>query len=91
MSAPIATATPDTSAFLAEDIGPSLLATASIFIFISTLFVILRYYARYLTSTKFGAEDVIIPFAWLAEIGVCTTAIGKWHRNQLESSSGADL
>ncbi|KAF2661609.1 hypothetical protein K491DRAFT_710822 [Lophiostoma macrostomum CBS 122681] len=84
MSAPVATATSvfrfddattDTPAFLAEDIGPSLLATASIFIFLSTLFVILRYYARYLTSTKFGAEDVIIPFAWLAEIGVCVTSI----------------
>lgn len=61
--------------YLAQDIGPTLVATSSIFIFLSTVFVILRYYARYLTQTKFGAEDVIMPFAWLAEVGLCVTGI----------------
>lgn len=43
-----------------------------------TVFVILRYYARYLTSTSFNIEDVIIPFAWLAEIGLCIVGIGEF-------------
>ena len=66
-----------TPAFLAEDIGPSLIVCASAFIVLSTAFVILRYYARYLTHTRSSAEDIIIPFAWLAEVGLCITAIGK--------------
>ncbi|KAF2260983.1 hypothetical protein CC78DRAFT_417648, partial [Lojkania enalia] len=61
--------------YLAEDIGPTIIATASIFILLSTLFVGLRYYARRLTQTRLGAEDVIIPFAWLSEIGLCITGI----------------
>ncbi|KAF2827650.1 hypothetical protein CC86DRAFT_321914 [Ophiobolus disseminans] len=63
------------SAFLAEDRGPSVLASASVMILLTTIFVGLRYYARYLSSTSFGIQDVIIPFAWLAEIGVCITSI----------------
>lgn len=74
-SPPIPTHTPE---YLAQDVGPTLVATASIFIFLSTLFVGLRYYARYLTRTRFGAEDVIVPFAWLAEVGLCVTAIGQY-------------
>ncbi|KAF2121791.1 hypothetical protein BDV96DRAFT_681862 [Lophiotrema nucula] len=72
MSAPTSTPSP---AYLSEDIGPTILATASLMIIFATLFVILRYYARYLTQTKFGAEDIIIPFAWIAEIGICITGI----------------
>lgn len=63
--------------YLAEDIGPTITATASLMIIFCTVFVGLRYYARYLTSTKFGAEDVIIPFAWLAEMGLCAVGIGR--------------
>ncbi|KAF2177422.1 hypothetical protein K469DRAFT_603375 [Zopfia rhizophila CBS 207.26] len=72
MSAPAAYYSPE---YLAEDIGPSILATSSLFIIFSTVFVALRYYARYLTQTKFGIEDVIIPFAWLAEVGICIVGI----------------
>lgn len=63
-------------AFLAEDNGPSVIATASLMIIFCTLFVGMRYYARYLTSTSFNIEDVIIPFAWLAEVGLCVVGIG---------------
>ncbi|KAF1973490.1 hypothetical protein BU23DRAFT_417780, partial [Bimuria novae-zelandiae CBS 107.79] len=61
--------------YLAEDIGPTIVATASLMIIFCILFVGLRYYARYLTSTAFGAEDIIIPFAWLAEVGLCIVGI----------------
>jgi hypothetical protein len=60
-----------------EDRGPSIIITASIFIVLSTLFVGLRYYARYLMRTPFGVQDVIVPFAWLAEVGLCVTGISK--------------
>lgn len=65
--------------FLAEDRGPSILATASVMIILSTVFVGLRYYARYLSSTSFSVGDAIIPFAWLAEVGVCITSISKMN------------
>jgi len=74
MNAPVALYSPQ---YLAEDNGPTIIATASLMIIFSTVFVGLRYYARYLTTTKFGAEDIIIPFAWLAEIGLCIVGIGE--------------
>ncbi|KAF1946514.1 hypothetical protein EJ02DRAFT_495313 [Clathrospora elynae] len=61
--------------FLAEDNGSSVTATASVMIIFCTTFVVLRYYARYLTSTSFNIEDVIIPLGWLAEIGLCVVGI----------------
>jgi len=69
----------DLPAFLAEDRGPSVLATAWVMIILSTIFVGLRYYARYISSTSFSVQDAIIPFAWLAQVGVCITAISKVH------------
>ncbi|KAF1980436.1 hypothetical protein BU23DRAFT_445056 [Bimuria novae-zelandiae CBS 107.79] len=66
------TVTPE---YLAEDIGPSIIATASLTIAFTTVFVALRYYARHLSQTRFGVEDVIIPFAWLAEVGLCIIGI----------------
>lgn len=65
--------------YLAEDNGPSIIVTASLMIFFCTTFVGLRYYARYLTSTKCGAEDLIIPFALLAEVGLCIVGIRKYR------------
>ncbi|KAF2018438.1 hypothetical protein BU24DRAFT_170900 [Aaosphaeria arxii CBS 175.79] len=66
---------PPSPEFLAETIGPHLIAASCVFIVLSTAFVALRYWARYLTHTKFGIEDVLIPFAWLAEVGLCITGI----------------
>jgi hypothetical protein len=65
--------------YLAEDNGPTIIATASLMIILCTVFVGLRYYARYLTSTKFGAEDIIIPFALLAELGLCVVGIRTYE------------
>jgi hypothetical protein len=71
----------DTSAFQDEDKGPTIIATASMTIILSTLFVVLRYYARFLTSTSLGVQDLIVPFAWLAEVGLCVNSISKVHIN----------
>ncbi|KAF1835395.1 hypothetical protein BDW02DRAFT_496109 [Decorospora gaudefroyi] len=65
----------DSPEFLAENRGPTVTAAASVMIFFCTTFVALRYYSRYLTSTAFSVEDAIIPFAWLAEIGLCISGI----------------
>jgi hypothetical protein len=67
----------DIVAFLAEDKGASILATASFMIVFSTVFVVLRYYARFLSGTSFGVGDILIPFAWLAEMVLCINAISK--------------
>jgi hypothetical protein len=67
----------DLQAFLAEDRGPAIIATSLVMITLSTLFVGLRYYARYLMSTPFGIQDVIVPFAWLAEVGLCVNGMSK--------------
>jgi hypothetical protein len=66
-----------TLTFLDEDKGPTIIATASLMIFLSTLFVALRYYARLLTSTSLAVQDLIVPFAWLAEVGLCINGISK--------------
>jgi hypothetical protein len=67
----------DLPVFLAEDRGSSIIATASVMVILSTLFVGMRSYSRYLTSTSFNAQDIIIPFAWLAEVGLCINGISK--------------
>jgi hypothetical protein len=65
-----------TPGFLAEDTGPTLIATASLMMISCTVFVGLRYWARYLNQTAFGAEDLMLPFAWIAEMGLCIVGIG---------------
>ncbi|KAF2798255.1 hypothetical protein K505DRAFT_189223, partial [Melanomma pulvis-pyrius CBS 109.77] len=63
------------SEYLAEDIGSAIIATASLMLIFSTVFVGLRYYARFLAQAKFGGEDLLIAFACLAEVGLCMTGI----------------
>jgi hypothetical protein len=65
--------------FLAENNGPTITATASLMIFFCTLFVGLRYYSRYLAGTAFNVEDMLVPLAWVAEIGLCIVGIGAQH------------
>jgi hypothetical protein len=74
MAVPISSTDP---VYLSEDVGPTVLGTASLMIILATGFVGLRYYARYLTNTSIGIEDFIVPLAWLAEMGLCITGIGK--------------
>lgn len=73
MTAPAVENSPE---YLAQDIGPTVVATASLMIIFCTVFVGLRYWARYLTNTQWGIEDIFIPLAWIAEMGLCIVGIG---------------
>ncbi|KAF2641292.1 hypothetical protein P280DRAFT_398855 [Massarina eburnea CBS 473.64] len=72
----MATGTTDSlPAYLNEDIGPTIIATASLIILSCTVFMCLRYWARYLTSTPFGVEDILIPIAWFATVNLCVVGL----------------
>ena len=57
--------------YLDEYSGNTLIAICALFIAIETIFVVLRYYARHLTTSSFGMDDAIIPAAWIVNIGLC--------------------
>ncbi|PVI07049.1 hypothetical protein DM02DRAFT_581776 [Periconia macrospinosa] len=61
--------------YLAEDIGPSMLATVDAMIVLCTVFLVLHYLSRYLAGTPLGTEDFLLPFAWLANIALCVIDI----------------
>ena len=63
--------------YLKEYSGGTLLAVAGVLITLETVVVILRFFARSLTTSRFGLDDALIPFAWFTNIGLCTAGIGK--------------
>ena len=63
------------SEYLSEYSGDKLILISAIFIALESIFVALRYYARTLTISARGWDDIIIPVAWLANIGVCIIGI----------------
>src|SRR5690625_3493294 len=65
------------SAFLPDDKGHQLKHTAIAFIVVETLFVGLRYFSRYLISSRSGADDWLMPLAWLFSVGLCVISLGK--------------
>jgi hypothetical protein len=65
------------SAFLPDDRGHQLKNTAIAFMVVETLFVGLRYVSRYLIRSRSGADDWLMPLAWVFNIGLCGVAIGK--------------
>jgi len=73
------TTSPHTSEYLAENQGHVLVAFAVLFIIVDSLFVALRFYAQRLNKTPFGLDDLIIPFAWLVQVGLCLLGISKIH------------
>lgn len=60
---------------LEEYSGNTLLAIAAVFIVLETIFVGLRYYARSHTTAATGWDDILIPLAWFANIGLCILGI----------------
>lgn len=62
--------------YLAEDRGHVLVAIAVLFMVVDSLFVALRFYAQRLNKTPIGLDDVLIPFAWLVQFGICILGIG---------------
>lgn len=61
--------------YLAENEGPSVLATVGAMMILCTAFVFLHYFSRYLSGTTFGLEDGLFPFGWLANMTLCVTDI----------------
>jgi len=68
-----------TPEYLKEYRGDTLLAICVTFIIFETVFVVLRCYARYLTTSSFGWDDAIIPAAWLANIGLAILCISSYY------------
>ncbi|MCJ1389690.1 hypothetical protein MMC18_002547 [Xylographa bjoerkii] len=58
-----------------ESCGGTLIAISVLFIILEATFVMLRYYARHLTGTTRGWDDLIIPAAWFANLGLCILGI----------------
>lgn len=61
--------------YLSEYIGDRLILISAVFIALESIFVALRCYARTLTISSLGWDDIIIPVAWLANIGICILGI----------------
>jgi hypothetical protein len=59
-----------------EYIGGSVQVVASLFIVLSTLFVALRYRARYMTSAVLGWDDYLVLVSSLVFVGLCVTSLG---------------
>ena len=65
--------------YLSEYSGDKVILVSAIFIALETIFVPLRFYARTLTTSARGWDDIIIPAAWLANIGMCILGIGQYR------------
>ncbi|OCL04356.1 hypothetical protein AOQ84DRAFT_346335 [Glonium stellatum] len=58
-----------------ENIGNQLQNAAIAFIVLDTLFVSLRYVARYISGVRVGVDDFIIPLALIFNIGLCGVSL----------------
>ncbi|KAF2202540.1 hypothetical protein GQ43DRAFT_307710 [Delitschia confertaspora ATCC 74209] len=67
------------AAYLAEDEGHTMIAIAILFIILNTLSVAIRFYARRLNKSTLGSDDLVIPFAWLVNVGLCALGITMVH------------
>ena len=57
--------------------GNSLLAVASVLIVLETLLVLLRAFARRLTTSQRGIDDYLTVPSLIVNLGVCVQAIGE--------------
>ena len=64
---------------LAEYSGGTLLAVCGVLIALETTAVILRFFARRLTQSRFGWDDGLILFAWFVNMGLCAAGIGMYY------------
>lgn len=63
--------------FLNEYRGDILTSIAAVFIAFESISVLLRIYARKLSTSPVGWDDVVIPLGWLANIGTCVLGISQ--------------
>ena len=68
---------PTNESYLNQYSGTNLLAVCITFIALETTFVVLRYYARHLTSAGLGLDDAIIPLAWMTNVALCIVCISE--------------
>lgn len=71
--------------YVKENRGDTLLAICGALIVVETLLVVLRYYARNLTTSSFGWDDAIVPAAWLTNVGLAILCIGQYSQEMLVS------
>ena len=55
--------------------GKTLVTISAIFIVLEFTFAVLRFYARRLTPSGVGWDDVLVPLAWLANLGLCIVGV----------------
>lgn len=67
--------------YLVEYSGHTLIFISALFITLESIFIALRYYARTLSTPIKGWDDLIIPVAWLANIGLCILGISQYHHS----------
>jgi hypothetical protein len=69
-----------TPEWLAEDKGPTLIAISVLFMIVDTTIVLLRFWSVRLQKSPgyFSLDDVVIPIAWLFNIGGCIVGIRKF-------------
>ncbi|MCJ1265172.1 hypothetical protein MMC22_005047 [Lobaria immixta] len=65
--------------YLNEYRGDTLITIAALFIALESISVILRVYARTITTSTMGWDDILIPLGWLANIGLCVLGITMIH------------
>lgn len=69
---------PGSQEYLDEYSGNTLIAICALFLILETVCVVLRYYARHLTTSGFGWDDALIPAAWLTNVGLCILCISQY-------------
>ncbi|MCJ1403834.1 hypothetical protein MMC11_007057 [Xylographa trunciseda] len=70
--------------YLDESCGGTLIGISILFIVLEAIFVLLRYYARHLTGTPRGWDDLIIPAAWFANLGLSFVTVAGVGRHLAE-------
>ena len=63
--------------YLDEYSGNTLIGVCALFIVLETVALGLRFYARRYTSTQLGWDEVLLPIAWVLNIGLCALCISE--------------
>lgn len=81
MSSTNASATPPAfdEAYLNEYSGDILIAESISFAVLTTVVLILRFYAKRFTMAKFGLDDIFLGAAYVVNLGMCAIGISAFH------------
>ena len=73
---------------LGEDAGGVLDAISIAFAVLTSVFLVLRFYAKTLTAAPFGLDDVFLVSAYVVNLGMCAMGLGTCHRPPLGGRRG---